>query len=113
MVRRLIERLRSDGFDIRVEDGNLVVSPWSRLPETTRAELTSRKPAVLAFLLSEPPEGGRLLNGGVRWIPAPERPGWCPCDEAEADDPATGLCWTCYGAVFGKKIRPPCEGGDR
>ena len=32
--RSLIEKLRTEGFSLRVELGNLIVSPWSRCTST-------------------------------------------------------------------------------
>lgn len=101
----IVHTARALGLKLRVDGDRLFASPSRCLTEDLHQALEADRAGVVAFLRTEPPSDGRLLDGGRRWIPPPERPGWCPCDEAVAWDEVSGLCRTCHAAVFGEKIR--------
>jgi hypothetical protein len=101
----LLIRVRKLGVDIRLDGGDLLLSPAGAVPTDIRSALAGRKAEILALLQREPPDGGRLLKGGRVWIPPPSRPGWCPCDQERAHDPVTGLCRTCLTATGAVKWR--------
>jgi hypothetical protein len=61
-VEPLLDRLRTDGFDLEVYGGRLRVRPVSRITPALRAELDRAKPALMALLA--PPRGFVTLKGG-------------------------------------------------
>lgn len=112
--RELLSQLRQCGVAVRVDGADLVLSPASAVPTELRPLLVAGKVEIIHELSVELPPDGRLLNGGRRWIPPPDRPGWCPCDQARVWDARSGLCRTCYFTVFGKQVRVGARrGGDR
>lgn len=108
----LVHVARSHGVFLRVDGNRLIASPASELPAETRAALTAHRAEIIAYLVTEPPDGGHILDGGRQWIPAQARPGWCPCDEQRAWNPETGLCRGCFGAVYGARIPSSLMRGD-
>ena len=109
--RDLLRRVRDLGIEIDLDGSDLVIRPRSEVPTDLLNELRAEKAAVVAALRGEPPVEGILLDGGRRWTPPPERPGYCPCDEMRVWDLQSGLCRTCNVAVFGPKI--PARGTRR
>jgi len=100
----LVRAAREAGLRLRVDGDRLFASPTYALTEDLHEALEANRAEVVAFLNTEPPAEGRLLDGGRRWIPPPIRPGWCPCDQAVVWDEKSGLCRTCHAAVFGERI---------
>jgi hypothetical protein len=112
-VEGLIRRARDLGLRLWIRDGKLLVAPGSALTPDLRGELAERRAEIITCLRLEPPEEGRLLDRGRRWVPPPKRPGWCPCGQERAEDPASGLCRTCFSTVHGKKIPSRLMRGER
>jgi hypothetical protein len=48
---RALNKMRTAGFSLRLESGNLVVSPFSQLSEKQRTFIRNHKPALVALLL--------------------------------------------------------------
>ncbi|MGH8604631.1 MAG: hypothetical protein ACREXR_18165 [Gammaproteobacteria bacterium] len=83
MSALLLQKIRAAGFDLRVEDGDLVVTPGGRLTGEQRNIIKKRKAALIEILLAgiswqtEAEELRRRYSEGVSilekmQIPAPE-----------------------------------------
>ncbi|MHC4473403.1 MAG: hypothetical protein ACYS99_20860 [Planctomycetota bacterium] len=103
----IIARVREAGLQIDTDGRDLLVSPVELLPSDLQQDLFANKQEILVLLRTERPVQGRLLDGGRVWVPEPVREGLCPCDQERVGDNESGLCWTCYGAIYGRRIRMP------
>ena len=103
----ILARLDEVGLRLRLDGPDLVITPREALTPDLRDLLVEHKRAIINHLLAAPPVDGRLLDNCLRWIPPPERPGWCPCNEDRVWDQTAGLCRSCFAAVYGTKIQMP------
>jgi hypothetical protein len=80
----LLSELRQRGLSILADDGRLIVSPASQLPDELRAEVAAQKTALLVLLGPVgpcPACGGQLRRTGIDPASYGYPPGtlfWCP-----------------------------------
>ena len=110
---RALNRMRTAGFTLELEDGRLMMEPLSRLTEEQRAFIRHHRPALVALLqdaavLHE--ALGQAGAAGLAWregTPAD----WTPARHLAAGEVlyGDGRMMSVYGRAYLKEHAPPFE----